>query len=93
MPLRLPPLSTGHSLDLLEGSAEFFPALIAAIDAARHEVWLESYIFDFTGQSESVARALERASQRGVTVRVTVPRGPTWARMSDHLPLVADFAF
>jgi cardiolipin synthase len=72
MPLRLPPLSTGHSLDLLEGSAEFFPALIAAIDAARHEVWLESYIFDFTGQSESVARALERASQRGVTVRVVV---------------------
>ena len=26
-------------------------------------------------------------------VRVMVPRGPTWARMSDHLPLVADFAF
>jgi len=26
-------------------------------------------------------------------VRVTVPRGPTWARMSDHLPLVAEFAF
>ena len=26
-------------------------------------------------------------------LRVTVPRGGTWARMSDHLPLVAEFAF
>ncbi len=72
MPLRLPPLRTGHSLDLLEGSAELFPALIAAIDAAVHEVWLESYIFDFTGASVEVAQALERASRRGVAVRVVV---------------------
>ena len=26
-------------------------------------------------------------------LRVTVPRGRTWARMSDHLPLIAEFAF
>ena len=26
-------------------------------------------------------------------LHVTAPRGPSWARMSDHLPLVADFAF
>ncbi len=26
-------------------------------------------------------------------LRVTVPRGRAWARMSDHLPLVAEFAF
>ena len=72
MPLRLPSLRSGHSLRLLEGSAEFFPALIDAIDAAVHEVWLESYIFDFTGASEGVAQALERAAGRGVTVRVVV---------------------
>ncbi len=72
MPLRLPPLRTGHSLDLLEGSAELFPALIAVIDEAVHEVWLESYIFDFTGHSAGVALALERAAQRGVSVRVVV---------------------
>ena len=86
MPLRLPSLRTGHSLDLLEGSSEFFPALIAAIEAGKHEVWLESYIFDFTGASEAVALALERASLRGVTVRVVVdgfgtPLMPaTWRR-------------
>ncbi len=26
-------------------------------------------------------------------LRVTVPRGRNWARMSDHLPLIAEFAF
>ncbi len=72
MPLRLPPLRTGHGLDLLEGSAELFPALVAAIDAAVNEVWLETYIFDFTGASIGVAQALERAAQRGVVVRVVV---------------------
>jgi cardiolipin synthase len=72
MPLRLPPLRTGHALDLLEGSAELFPALVQAIDAAVHEVWLETYIFDFTGASAGVAQALEQAARRGVRVRVVV---------------------
>ena len=72
MPLRLPPLRPGHRLTLLEGSGELFPALIEAIDQAVHEVWLESYIFDFTGGSIGVAQALERAARRGVVVRVVV---------------------
>jgi cardiolipin synthase len=72
MSLRLPPLRSGHSLDLLEGSGELFPVLIAAIDAAVHEVWLETYLFDFTGASVGVAQALERAAKRGVLVRVVV---------------------
>lgn len=70
--MRLPALRTGHRLRLLEGSAEWFPALVAAIEAAHHEVWLETYIFDFTGASEAVAVALERAARRGVLVRVVV---------------------
>ncbi len=59
-------------LRLLEGSAQLFPALVAAIDAARQEVWLETYIFDFNGASAEVAWALERAARRGVHVRVLV---------------------
>jgi len=69
---RIPPLRTGHALQLLEGSGEYFPALVAAIDAARQEVWLEAYIFDFTGSSTTVADALLRAAQRGLDVRVVV---------------------
>jgi cardiolipin synthase len=65
-------LRAGHQLQLLEGSAELFPALTAAMDAARHEIWLETYIFDFTGTGASVAEALERAALRGLQVRVLV---------------------
>ena len=35
--------------------------------------------------------ALDRFYMRGLSCRTTmVPRGMTWARMSDHLPLVAE---
>jgi cardiolipin synthase len=69
---RVPPLRGGHELRLLEGSGEFFPALIAAIDAARTEVLFETYIFDFNGGAADVAYALERAAGRGVAVQVVV---------------------
>ncbi|MEJ8839278.1 cardiolipin synthase ClsB [Ramlibacter sp. AN1133] len=72
MPHAVPPLRLGHHLQLLEGSREFFPALVAAIDAARTEVLLETYIFDFTGSGAEVAYALERAGRRGVMVRLIV---------------------
>jgi cardiolipin synthase len=69
---RIPPLRGGHHLQLLEGSVELFPAMIAEIDGAHAEVWLETYIFDFHGSSAEVAYALERAARRGVDVRVVV---------------------
>jgi cardiolipin synthase len=72
MARRIPALRPGHHLQLLEGSGEFFPALVTAIDAARAEVLLETYIFDFTGTAADVAYALERAARRGVLVRVVV---------------------
>lgn len=69
---RIPPLRSGHHLQLLEGSRELFPALVAAIDAAQAEVRLETYIFDFTDTGAEVAYALERAARRGVAVHVVV---------------------
>jgi cardiolipin synthase len=62
----------GHELQLLEGSVQLFPALIEAIAAAQREVRLETYIFDFSGQSVAVATALEQAALRGVRVEVVV---------------------
>ena len=67
-----PPLRGGHSLQLLEGSQALFPALVAAMDAAQHEIWLETYIFDCTGAGAEVAEALIRAAQRGVLTSVVV---------------------
>ncbi|TWO72250.1 cardiolipin synthase ClsB [Caenimonas sedimenti] len=72
MPRGAPVPRSGHTLRLLEGSREFFPALIAAIESAQAEVLLETYIFDFTGSGSEVADALERAARRGVLVRVLV---------------------
>ena len=62
----------GNRLSLLKSGTEYFPALIAAIDAARHEVHLETYIFADDSTGRRVAAALASAAQRGVAVRVLV---------------------
>jgi len=59
-----------HQLKLLQGSSEFFPALIQALNDAKEEVRLETYIFDFHEDSLLVAEALERAALRGVSVKL-----------------------
>ncbi|MCX7672797.1 MAG: cardiolipin synthase ClsB [Thiobacillaceae bacterium] len=63
-------LTEGNRLVLLESGGEYFPALLAAIEAARHEVWLESYIFRLDEIGRQVVEALVRAARRGVRVRV-----------------------
>lgn len=65
-------LVPGHTLRLLRGGADFFPALVEAIDHSRHEVRLETYIFHFDSSGEAVAAALVRAAQRGVAVYLVV---------------------
>ena len=67
------PLYTGgNRLRLLRGGTELFPAMIAALDAARHEVWLASYIFHHEAAALQVSAALQRAARRGVVVRVVI---------------------
>ena len=65
-------MSPHHELRLLRGGEQLFPALIEAIDAARAEVRLETYIFEFAGSVLPVAEALERAALRGVAVQIVV---------------------
>jgi cardiolipin synthase len=62
----------GNRIRLLRNGAEYFAALERAIDAAEHEVWLESYIFADDAAGRRVAAALARAAGRGVRVRVMV---------------------
>ena len=63
---------SGNRLRLLQNGAEFFPALVAAIDAARIEVHLETYIFNADPSAETVRDALMRAARRGVQVRLLI---------------------
>lgn len=75
----------GHSVELLQCGAEFFPALVGAIDSSRTEVRLETYIFLFDSVGQSVAAALERAAQRGVAVYVVVDGIGTPSAPSTHV--------
>jgi len=62
----------GNRVVLLRSGVEYFPALERALDSARKEIWLESYIFADDATGRRIAEALARAARRGVTVRVMV---------------------
>lgn len=62
----------GNRVTLLETGAQYFPALVAAIEAATSEIHLETYIFADDATGRAVATALARAAGRGVAVRVLV---------------------
>ena len=64
--------SEGNRLTLLKNGEQFFPALVAAIDAAREEIFLESYIFADDETGSLVADALARAAARGVATRLLI---------------------
>ena len=65
-------LRRSADLQLFEGGAQYFPALISAINGASAWVQLEVYIFDLHSAGGEVAKALIRAAQRGVRVEVLV---------------------
>jgi cardiolipin synthase len=62
----------GNAVRLLRGGDELFPAMLDALAAARHEVWLATYIFHTDPAAMRLAAALGAASRRGVQVRVVV---------------------
>jgi cardiolipin synthase A/B len=72
-----------HGLTLLKGGDRLFPALVVAIDAARSEVLLETYILEFGRSVIPVVQALVAAAQRGVRVRVVVDGVGTGALPAD----------
>lgn len=59
-----------NAVRLLKSGQAFFPALIERIDAATHEVSLETYIFCDDDAGRAVSNALINAARRGVYVRV-----------------------
>ena len=64
--------TTGNHLELLESGHEYFPALCGAIDGARKEIHLQTYIFEDDSTGRRVAAALSRAARRGVAVHLVV---------------------
>jgi len=68
---------------LLQGSQEYFPALVAAMEAAQRAIYFETYIFDTTGSGAQVAHALMAAAARGVAVYLVVDGFGTRALTAD----------
>ncbi|HXF44920.1 MAG TPA: phospholipase D-like domain-containing protein, partial [Burkholderiaceae bacterium] len=66
------PLTAGNRVEPLAGGAEAYPAMLEAIDRARHSVALATYIFDGDGIGERFVGALAQAQRRGVQVRVLI---------------------
>jgi cardiolipin synthase len=61
-----------NDIVLLETGQELFPAMVSAIDAARHDILFETYIFAEDEVARGIEAALIRAAGRGVKVRVLV---------------------
>ena len=76
----------GNRITLLNSGAEYFPALLSAIEAARSEIFLETYIFADDEIGHEVAGALSRAAARGVQVNVTVDGFGARNFRADFLP-------
>ncbi len=62
----------GNRITLLHNGTEYFPALEAAIDEARQEIHLQTYIFKYDLTGISIANALKRAAQRGVAAHLLI---------------------
>lgn len=67
-----PPWPAGHRMRLLENGEAYFPAVLAAIGQARHEVLLETFIWFDDQVGRQLQQALIAAARRGVEVDVLV---------------------
>ena len=58
----------GNQITLLRNGEEYFPALEATINAAQHEIYLETYIYQADEIGLRIGEALMNAARRGVAV-------------------------
>jgi cardiolipin synthase len=66
------PLLGGNDVTPLHNGEQAYPRMLAAIDAARTQVWLSTYIFDNDAVGRQFVDALAAAQARGVDVRVLI---------------------
>ena len=71
-PYLLPRVTRGNHVKLLRSGAEYFPALLAAIAAARRSIHLETYLIADDETGNDVIEALAAAARRGVQVRLMI---------------------
>ena len=62
----------GNQVSLLHNGEAYFSAIEAAFDRARHEIYLETYIYENDAAGHRIAEALKRAVLRGVSAYVLI---------------------
>ena len=70
--MKRPDWSAGNRLELLENGEEFFPAVFAAIEGAKQEVIIETFILFEDKVGLALREVLIAAAKRGVRVDMTV---------------------
>ncbi len=70
--ITLRPLTPGNRIETLCNGEAAYPAMLEAIENAQRRVFLASYIFDNDSTGKSFVEALQRATSKGVEVRVLV---------------------
>ena len=66
------PVHMGDAYTVLHNGDEAYPAMLAAIDAAKTRVNFETYVFNEGEAADRFVDALARAAQRGVVVRIVL---------------------
>lgn len=61
-------LRSGHSVELLQGWEQLYPAMQEAISRSVHDVRMETYIFSHDSAGEKMVATLVEAAKRGVGV-------------------------
>ena len=67
-----PRWTDGNRIELLHSGREYLPALCTALDAAEHEIFLETYIYAHYDATAQVTAALCVAARRGVFVYLLI---------------------
>ncbi|MBA3731569.1 MAG: PLDc N-terminal domain-containing protein [Gammaproteobacteria bacterium] len=72
------PLCAHNTIEMLHNGEQVFPAMLAAIDAARQSLYLSTYILETNTTGRRFIDALSRATARGVAVRVLIDGVGEW---------------
>lgn len=76
------PMHRARQVTIYSRGAEAFVAMAAAVQGARREVLLESYIFKDDRLGKAAAEYLRGAAERGVSVRVLADAVGSWGTRS-----------
>ena len=84
------PLQKGGSARLLNNGDQIFPALLRAINEARHNINFSAYIWEPGRASDQVLEALTRRAREGIEVRVLLDGIGGMAAPDDKFKLLSE---